>query len=1080
MKEVRGSAVLRVSVALCVAILALSSVASAQQAFRPIYSFNPADGGVLNGKLIQGTDGALYGTAYAGGPFNGGTIFKVTLGGALTVLHAFPFGQGSHAGLIQASDGNFYGTTSGGGSGPYGTVFKMTPAGVVTTLHTFAGAPSDGANPYSALIQGLDGNLYGTTTAGGAFNDGTIYKITPGGSITILHSFGGYPNDGEDPTGGLLQLADGSFWATTTSGGAFALGTAFTMTSGGAVTVVHSFGEAPTFDFGPTGALVFASGNFYGTTPAGGGTNGSANGTIFRMSLDGTVTTLHTFAGATDGQPSGTLYLASDGNFYGTTLTGGANGYGTVFRFALDGTLTTLDSFSFATTGYWSDGGLIQASDGNLYGASQSGGPSGNGVVFCLSPNAAAMTSPPPASNLGASTVTFTWVASSGATAYWLDIGTAIGGSDLFSQSAGLSTSQSVSGLPVLGETVYVRLWTQVGGGWQFNDYTYTAYSAKATMTSPVANSFVSGPTVTFTWSTPAGASEYWLEIGSSSGQGNFFEQSVGVSASMTVGSIPVRSGALYVRLWTRANGRWAYNDYIYSTANLMAVMISPGSGSTLTGTSATLTWSTSASASQYWLEVGTGPGKSDLFGQSVGLATSQTVNGLPNTGAGVFVRLWSQINGIWFFNDYTYTAFYGGSTLTSPAPSSRLSGATVTFTWNATAAASQYWLQVGTTTQTNSLFDQSVGLATSQTVSGLPLGGGNIVVTLWTQIGGSWLSRSALYTAFDSRAVMTSPVPSTLTGSSVTFTWTSGTGATAYWLDVGTFFGRSDLVSQSAGLSTSLTVTLPVTGDPVYVRLWTQVNGVWYFNSYNYTTFKAKAVLALPVPGPALTQSTVQFVWNSVAGASEYWLDVGTAPGSGNIFSASTGTSTSQTVSGIPTGADAIHVRLWTLFGGLWQYTDWMYGGHVITFGGVAGNGSPFTAYSESGFTVNATSGPWTVNTQFGHPAPFIWFQTPVGPTRTTAELTIVPSAGPFQFNSIDLYISIPLVSYEITGTGSSGTVFTLTGSAGNISSGFVTVTNPQAAESIDQLHIKLTSPMGSSTCCANAIGLDNISLSY
>jgi hypothetical protein len=325
----------------------------------------------------------------------------------------------------------------------------------------------------------------------------------------------------------------------------------------------------------------------------------------------------------------------------------------------------------------------------------------------------------------------------------------------------------------------------------------------------------------------------------------------------------------------------------------------------------------------------------------------------------------------------------------------------------------------------------------------------------------------------------MTSPAQgSTLTGASVTFTWSAGTGATGYWLEIGSdLFHSNDLLSQDAGLATSLSVSgLPATGKPIYVLLWTQVNGTWLSNHYNYTTFNAKAVLTAPAPGPSLTQSSVQFGWNAVTGASEYWLEVGTTLGSGDIFTHSTGTSTSQTVTGIPTGADAVHVRLWTLFAGVWQYTDSMYGGHLITFGGVGSNGSPLTTYSESTFSVNATSGPWVVGTTYGNPAPFIWFQSPAG-TTTTAELTIVPSAGPFHFNSIDLYSSTTTIPYEIMGTGPTGTVFTFTGTVPNTFGGFAHVTNPYSSSLVDQLTIKLTNP--AAPCCSNPVGLDNISLS-
>jgi hypothetical protein len=248
--------------------------------------------------------------------------------------------------------------------------------------------------------------------------------------------------------------------------------------------------------------------------------------------------------------------------------------------------------------------------------------------------------------------------------------------------------------------------------------------------------------------------------------------------------------------------------------------------------------------------------------------------------------------------------------------------------------------------------------------------------------------------------------------------------------------------------------------------------------NTYNYTTFNAKAVVTAPAPGPSLTQSSVSFQWNTVAGASEYWLEVGTTLGSNNIFTQSTGTSTSQTVTGIPTDADAVHVRLWTLFSGVWQYTDAMYGGHVITFDGVGSDGSPFTTGSESSFDVNVTSGTWTAIRSYGHPAPFVEFVSPAG-TNTTGEITVIPTvAAPFHFNSIDIYSSTTTIPYEITGTAPTGTVFTFTGTVPNTFGGFAHVTNPYSASLVDQLTIKLTNP--AAACCSNPVGVDNITLSY
>ncbi len=211
------------------------------QILTTLYNFcsqpNCSDGSDPTAALVQAKDGNFYGTTFSGGANSNctwgcGTVFKITAGGTLTTLYSFsgPDGEYPYAGLVQASDGNFYGTASWGGGGGNcseppsysgcGTVFKITPGGMLTTLYTFAGP--DGANPYGGLVQGSDGNFYGTTYGGGCQSDGcgTVFKITPSGALTTLYSFCSQSScaDGGVPNAGLVQAADGNFYGTTTAG----------------------------------------------------------------------------------------------------------------------------------------------------------------------------------------------------------------------------------------------------------------------------------------------------------------------------------------------------------------------------------------------------------------------------------------------------------------------------------------------------------------------------------------------------------------------------------------------------------------------------------------------------------------------------------------------------------------------------------------------------------------------------------------------------------------------------------------------------------------------------------------------
>ncbi len=310
-------------------------------------------------------------------------ITQVTHAQTLTTLVSFTGSNGSDplfAPLLQGADGNLYGTTSGGGAHGHGTVFKVTTGGTLKTLYSFCAKSgcADGSAPYAGLIQAKDGNFYGTTEAGGTNNVGTIFKITTGGVLTTLHKFN--YNDGANPYAALLQATDGNFYGTTESGGAHILGTVFKMTPGGTLTTLHSFDL--TDGSSPQAALIQgADGNFYSTT-YNGGTEGY--GTAFKITSGGTLTTLHTFGDADGRGVVPGLVQASDGNFYGSAGQGGANGYGTVFMMTPQGTLTTLHSFS-ATDGA-TPNQLALGSDGKFYGTTISGGANTDGTIFEITP----------------------------------------------------------------------------------------------------------------------------------------------------------------------------------------------------------------------------------------------------------------------------------------------------------------------------------------------------------------------------------------------------------------------------------------------------------------------------------------------------------------------------------------------------------------------------------------------------------------------------------------------------------------------------------------------------------------------
>ncbi len=337
--------------------------------------------------LVQGSDGIFYGTTEYGGASDYGTVFKITSAGLLTTLVEFEVNNGSRpvAGFVQGSDGSFYGTTSSGGAFGLGTVFKMTSAGALTTLgdSDFAG----GNAPYGGLVQGSDGSFYGTTSGGETGGHGTVFKITPAGVLTTLVAFAGNGTsiEGRSPEGRMAQDNEGNLYGTTSSGGPNGRGTVFKMTPIGALTTLAGFtgsnGEQP-----PAGVLRAADGNLYGTTRLG----GAGHGTVFKITPDGVLTTLVTFNVSNGEQPYGALVQDGVGNFFGTTFFGGAFGRGTVFKLTPAGELTTLVAFSQvigSNQGFYPGAGLVLANDGNFYGTTSSGGgPSNHGTVFKMTP----------------------------------------------------------------------------------------------------------------------------------------------------------------------------------------------------------------------------------------------------------------------------------------------------------------------------------------------------------------------------------------------------------------------------------------------------------------------------------------------------------------------------------------------------------------------------------------------------------------------------------------------------------------------------------------------------------------------
>lgn len=362
----------------------------------------------------------------------------------------------------------------------------------------------------------------------------------------------------------------------------------------------------------------------------------------------------------------------------------------------------------------------------------------------------AEMTSPANGATLESNSGTFQWSAGTKVTQYKLNIGTTLGGTNLYSKSLGTSLSALVTTLPTNGRTVYVRLWSLIGSTWYKRDYTYTSATmatAPAEMISPAGGSSFASSLVTFTWSAGTGVSEYKLSIGTSAGGTNLYSKSQGTSQSVTVGNLPTSGATVYVRLSSKISTTWYNRDYTYTSTitntSTAAEMVSPASGSSLTSSQVTFEWSAGVGVTEYKLTVGTTPGGTDLYSQSLGNALTAVVSNLPTNGVPVYARLSSRMETVWYDRDYVYTAMTSVATLlaemVSPEAGTVLDSASVTFSWTAGVSVTEYWLKVGTAPGRTEYYNQSTGTARSVTVNGLPTDGRTVYVRLWSKQNGAW-----------------------------------------------------------------------------------------------------------------------------------------------------------------------------------------------------------------------------------------------------------------------------------------------------------------------------------------------------
>jgi hypothetical protein len=555
----------------------------------------------------------------------------------------------------------------------------------------------------------------------------------------------------------------------------------------------------------------------------------------------------------------------------------------------------------------------------------------------------ARLTIPDESQPLPGSSVVFSWRAI-GASQYWLDVGTSLGGTQLYSAGQGAGVSRTVEGLPADGSTIYVRLWTLANGRWLYDERTFTAVTAglRALLLRPAHGLTLASSSVTFTWSAGPSGSTYWLDVGRTAGASDVYAGGQGGALSRTINDLPIDGSSVYVRLWTLTGGHWLFADYTYTAASSPGhtMLIHPAEGEVLTNTAVAFSW-TEVAGAVFWLDIGTSTGGADLYSASQGTECDVRVDGLPMNGRKIYVRLWMLQGGTWESTDYEYDTIDAllGATLANPVDLN-LPSPTALFTWTpADATPSVYWLDVGSTPGGTDVYSASQGQGLTALVEGLPGDGAPLHVRLWTLQNSRWTFVDYSYsTAHPSGAalLLTPAQGETVASRSASFTWSSGLGAQQYWIDVGTTPGGTDVYSRTQNLDDGTRIDrLPANGDLLYVRLWTLQPHAWIFVDYVFTTADPSggAVLVRPTPDLPLAGDWVTLEWSAggLGGRvpSTYWLDVGTIAAGNDLYvGGNTGTRTAR-VGGLPRGGQRVHVRLWTLFAGVdshWVIRDYVY----------------------------------------------------------------------------------------------------------------------------------------------------------
>jgi hypothetical protein len=521
----------------------------------------------------------------------------------------------------------------------------------------------------------------------------------------------------------------------------------------------------------------------------------------------------------------------------------------------------------------------------------------------------------------------FTWSAIADAQAYYLAVGTAPGAKDVIDSHELHTTSYATSGLPP-NQLLFARLSTEIGGQWYYTDSTFnTGPLPQAVFLHPTDGSTnVDTTTQPIQWTSVANAQAYYLYIGTTTGGKDLINSGELHTTNLAIAALPANQ-TLHARVYTEINNRWFYSDSTFiSGMPPQATLTYPTDHSTNADTtSLPIQWTTAGGAQAYYLYIGTAPGAKDIVNTGELHTTSYFAPGLP-TNQVLYATILTEFNNRWYASSTTFSSGAPPQAmLIAPLDGATNVDTTQPFQWTSVANAQAYYLDIGTTRGAGDLVNSGELHSTSYVVGSLPAGQ-TLFARLYTKLNGRWLfSDTSFAAAVIPRSTFIYPTDGSTSVDYVQpFRWSAVAGAQAYYLYVGTTPGGRDLVNSGELATTSYLVTNSFpTGQTLYARISTEVNGYWLSSDITFTAGSEQATFIYPSDGSTGVDWTQQFRWTPVSGAQAYYLYVGTTLGGRDLVNSGELSQTSYSIAGALPASNTLYARILTKLSGRWFSSD-------------------------------------------------------------------------------------------------------------------------------------------------------------